>query len=134
MKHIKLFLEGFQKSDYYKKLDALPYNQLYNNLVRKYKTAPFTDEEREFFQKECNVIGFRGWMSSSDGPAKSWDQVVITIPPHTTMGNLKICKLGTPPTYGGDEEWWYVERGHDYYMCDGWEGVLEFLKDNGVIR
>jgi hypothetical protein len=123
MRHLKLF-EGFDKSQYYLEIGQDEANRIF----KTFRSVPFSKEEQGLFKMNCYVDSFR---TIRDHWLDIWDKVVITLP-LPGQSHLQIWKL--------DDEWWFIsaQRGNHtnitYYKCDGWDGLLEFLKDNEVIQ
>jgi hypothetical protein len=119
MKHIKLFLEGFDKSKYYQEITAEESRRL------TYDTGSSRDLiYRDFFNKEdieflSKVLRNISWYGHG-GVDKYLDCI---------FSDGKISKL--------QDDWYVVShwgRVRSYWKCDQFEGLVELLKDKGIIK
>ena len=110
MRHIKLF-EGFNKDEYYQEITELPYYEI--------------DEE----ESKRVFILLNKMLDSVSMDITYRHEIIIDF---RDLDMWIICAV---------DEYYYIRYDDGtkqpygyYYKCDQWDGLLELLKDKGIIK
>jgi hypothetical protein len=126
MKHIKLFLEGFDKSEYYWEVPELK-NMTMDRFMEEWDVVDIDDK---VWNNLLDMID-DNWDISED---EMGDKTSISISKKWGEGyrqgddDYSICQLG--------DEYFIVicYQDNTYWKCDQFEGLVELLKDKGIIK
>jgi hypothetical protein len=132
MKHLKLFKEGFQSSDYWWETDN---SQTTTNGEFPWRDVEgITDEEVKFFRDNIRPYKHIDLVFKSTCFEIGFDQNI-------TSGGYKSCAK----VYffqKKKDEWWEIQESihvrddfkMKWYKCDQWEGLVHFLQDKGLLK
>jgi DUF438 domain-containing protein len=137
MKHLKRFNENAEEEKLYHEIDSDEYTNDVILVNTMKPTENFTKEERDYIQEMSDKKGY--YIQFSD----NWKPMGQNIPnpeKYNYFFNLYNRKYDDPfiECRKTEDEWFYVaySRVHwegDYYKCDQFEGLVQFLKDKQII-
>jgi hypothetical protein len=140
MKHIKLFLEGFDKSEYYHEIDVDEYDSCFGLIddyyvEQEYKIVDIDEKYLDILKnRSIGKLEFEIYSDISVSELKINKKMAIGI--YSDIGSIKIYEIS--------DEWFVVyvadvlkketDDFETFYKCDQFDGLVELLKDRGVIR
>jgi hypothetical protein len=137
MKYLKRFNENIEEKLYQEIPDEVYEDECVNTSTSK-PMENFTKEERRFIIQMAKDAGYYLEMSDIIRPhgqlipePEKWDYFFTL---YKRKGDDAFLQC-----YKSHDEWFYVAYSVvywecDYYKCDSWDGLLQFLNDKKIIE
>jgi|LakMenE18May11ns_1017448.scaffolds.fasta_scaffold9446578_1 hypothetical protein len=132
MKHIKQFVESYQRDEYYHSID-----NFYSPKEMEKRIIPSVKEIESFIKKLSKFVKIeKHTFSENTSFSYPWEQYSLIV----HVDNPDIFKGGYEKikVFFYDDEWYGIVLENDNrgggYKCDQFEGVIYLLQDKGIIR
>jgi hypothetical protein len=151
MKYLKSIIESFNSEDYYTEISVEEYYSYYDESKKDFKNIYMNLSD---FKHLINLFNESGVKFEYQTSSKEFNASIFTPPkPSKLSYNSKVNRIkdyyNNWSIFLGKDEWFYCfcrienrvikksgvikKSQYHYYKCDQFEGLIQFLKDKGII-